>query len=86
MVVSSQILVAQEAPEGIRGSVSGFFGICASVGILTATKLGGYMFDEWVESAPFLLFAIFNGITLVFSFVLMIVRRYQGQQALVLAD
>jgi sugar phosphate permease len=86
MVVSSQILVAQEAPEGVRGSVSGFFGICASVGILVATKLGGYMFDAWTESSPFLLFAIFNGFTLIFSLVLIIVRRRQGHQALLLAD
>jgi NAD(P)-dependent dehydrogenase (short-subunit alcohol dehydrogenase family)/predicted MFS family arabinose efflux permease len=59
-VITSQVLIAKYAKREIRGSVIGFFGFCGAVGIMTAFGVGGYVFDNWKESAPFLLFAIFG--------------------------
>lgn len=64
--VSSQALLAQQAPEHLRGSVSGFFGMCGAMGILSASVLGGYLFDVWRPSGPFVLFGIIN-VVLVFA-------------------
>jgi len=53
MVVSSQILIAAEAPEETRGAVSGFFSLSGSISVLVSTKLGGELFDIWTPTAPF---------------------------------
>jgi MFS family permease len=50
--------------------VSGFFGLCGSIGILIATKIGGILFDSWMEAGPFVLFAIFNAILFVWAVVI----------------
>jgi NAD(P)-dependent dehydrogenase (short-subunit alcohol dehydrogenase family)/predicted MFS family arabinose efflux permease len=57
-VITSQVLIAKFAPKEVRGSVIGFFGLCGALGIMTAFGIGGYLFDNWKESAPFLLFGI----------------------------
>lgn len=59
-VITSQVLIARFAPKEVRGSVIGFFGLCGALGIMTAFGVGGYLFDNWKESAPFLLFGIFG--------------------------
>lgn len=59
-VITSQVLIAKYAPREVRGSVIGFFGFCGAVGIMTAFAVGGYLFDRWTESAPFLLFGVFG--------------------------
>lgn len=69
-VIVSQVLVAQFAPKEIRGSVIGMFGFCGALGILTALKLGGYLFDVWTESAPFLLFGIFGTFVVILGFAI----------------
>ncbi|HMS40356.1 MAG TPA: SDR family NAD(P)-dependent oxidoreductase [Pyrinomonadaceae bacterium] len=66
-VIVSQVLIAQYAPKEIRGSIIGVFGFCGALGILTALKFGGYLFDVWTESAPFLLFGIFGAITVIYG-------------------
>jgi MFS family permease len=55
-VITSQVLIAKYAPKEVRGSVIGFFGFCGALGIMTAFGIGGYLFDHWRESGPFLLF------------------------------
>jgi len=69
MVIASQILLTTEAPDNIRGAVSGFFGLAGSVSVLVSTKLGGYLFDNWRPSAPFFLVGIYNVIVLVLGIV-----------------
>ncbi len=66
-VITSQVLIAKFAPKEIRGSVIGFFGFCGAIGIMTAFGIGGYLFDHWTESAPFLLFGIFGVIVGIFG-------------------
>jgi MFS family permease len=59
-VIATQVLIQQQAPAAIRGSVIGFFGLCGAIGILIATKLGGWLFDVWIESAPFVIFGMLS--------------------------
>ena len=66
-VITSQVLIAKFAPKEIRGSVIGFFGFCGAIGIMTAFGIGGYLFDHWTESAPFLLFGIFGVVVGIFG-------------------
>lgn len=68
--IASQVLIAQQAPRAIRGSVIGVFGLCGALGILTAFSAGGYLFDHWRESAPFLLFGIFGAIVVVWGWLI----------------
>ena len=72
-VIASQVLIAQQAPKEIRGSVIGVFGFFGALGIMTAFTVGGYLFDAWTESAPFLLFGIFG--TFVVAFALLVQKR-----------
>jgi predicted MFS family arabinose efflux permease len=45
--------------------MAGFFG---AVGILVISKLGGYTFDNWMPSSPFLLMALANALLLIYAF------------------
>ncbi len=55
-----QVLIQQQTPAAIRGSVIGFFGLCGAVGILAASKFGGWLFDVWTESGPFVVFGLLS--------------------------
>jgi len=59
-VIATQVLIQQQAPAAIRGSVIGFFGLCGAIGILIATKFGGWLFDNWTESGPFVVFGLLS--------------------------
>jgi len=52
-LITSQVLIAQQAPTAIRGSVLGVFGLFGAFGILVATKVGGHLFDDVAPSPPF---------------------------------
>lgn len=54
-IITAQVLVQQQAPAAIRGSVIGFWGLCGSAGILFCTSLGGLLFDQWTEAGPFVM-------------------------------
>ncbi|GMG86303.1 MFS transporter [Biformimicrobium ophioploci] len=56
-VITSGVLVAQQAPKAHRGAVIGFFTLSGAVGILVASVVGGYLFDHWRPSGPFVFFA-----------------------------
>ena len=64
-VLAAQALIGQEAPRDGRGAVVGVFGVCGSIGVLIAGKLGGELFDAWQPSAPFILMGIINCVLLV---------------------
>ena len=55
-IVTSSVLIAQQSPERVRGSVIGLFNLFGAIGILVASKVGGVLFDNWRAAAPFLLF------------------------------
>lgn len=58
VIITSAVLIAQQTPSEIRGAVIGFFNLSGAVGILVAAKFGGYLFDNWRESGPFVLFGL----------------------------
>ncbi len=59
-LISTQVLIQQQTPAAIRGSIIGFFGLCGAVGILAASKFGGWLFDVWTESGPFVVFGLLS--------------------------
>ena len=66
-VIASGVLIAQQAPRDIRGSVIGVFSFCGAIGILAATGIGGQLFDHWRPQGPFLLFSLFSFIALLWG-------------------
>ena len=64
-IVTSSVLIAQQSPARIRGSVMGLFNLFGAIGILVASKVGGVLFDSWRAAAPFILF---GGLALVVLF------------------
>ncbi|KAK4201864.1 hypothetical protein QBC40DRAFT_338718 [Triangularia verruculosa] len=49
----------------LKGSVAGVYSWFGGLAILLLTKLGGWLFDVWVEGAPFYLMVGFNAVLLV---------------------
>ena len=68
-IVTSGVVIAQESPEHIRGSVIGFFNLCGALGIMVAAKLGGMLFDDWREAGPFIVFGALAALVLVWAAV-----------------
>jgi predicted MFS family arabinose efflux permease len=70
VLITGQVLIAQQAPKRIRGSVMGFFNVSGAMGIIVATTVGGVLFDIWRSAAPFLMFSTINAILLVCALVI----------------
>ncbi len=68
-VIASGVLIAQQSPKEVRGSVIGFFSFCGAVGILIATKIGGILFDGWREAGPFVLFGGFSVLVIIWGLI-----------------
>ena len=68
-IITSGVLVAQQAPKSIRGSVVGVFTFCGAVGILVASIVGGHLFDDWMKSGPFVFFGGAAAVVLVWSLI-----------------
>ena len=66
-IITSSVLIAQQTPERIRGAVIGVFNLSGAVGIMVASKVGGVLFDDWREAAPFILFGMLALIVLVWG-------------------
>lgn len=69
-VVSAGVLVGQEAPARIRGTVIGTFALAGSAGMICLTFLGGQLFDAVAPGAAFAMmgavnFAVFVAAVLV---------------------
>ena len=60
-VITSQVLIQQQAPAANRGSIIGLFGLFGAVGILFCSYVGGVLFDEMGPAGPFVLLATLNG-------------------------
>ena len=71
-VLSSSVLLAQEAPAGIRGAVFGLQNFCGAVGILALSAGGGWLYDAVGPHAPVIAIAIANGVVCASA---VIVRR-----------
>ena len=55
-IITSGVLIAEQAPTKIRGSAIGFFTLCGAFGILVSSLIGGYLFDHWLMQGPFVFF------------------------------
>ena len=81
-VISSGVLIAQQSPRDVRGSVIGVFSFCGAVGILVATKIGGILFDGWREAGPFVLFGGFSVLVIIWGFIVRdkVVPRHESAE------
>jgi len=70
-VITSQVLIQQQAPAAQRGSIIGMFGFTGAVGIMVCSYAGGVLFDSWLSSAPFVLLALLNGIVGIWALLVM---------------
>ena len=61
-ILASQALIGQVAPLKARGAVIGVFTLCGSLGIFFAAIVGGYLFDVWRPSAPYVVMGGGSGI------------------------
>jgi len=52
-IITSGVLIAQQTPPEQRGAVIGIFNLSGAVGILVSSLIGGYLFDHWDNSGPF---------------------------------
>ena len=57
-IITSGVLIAQQTPAKMRGAAIGFFTMSGAVGILIASVAGGYLYDLWRPSGPFVFFGI----------------------------
>ncbi len=57
-----------------RGSISGFWSLCGSAGILSGTGFGSLLFDV-LPGGPFLLFGAFNCVLCIYACVLYVYER-----------
>jgi len=75
-VVAGNVLIGQEAPLRIRGAAIGLFSLFGTMGILSATLAGGYVFDAIAYTAPFSMMAAVNALVAVLAAVVCI-RSYR---------
>jgi MFS family permease len=66
-IMSSIALIGQNAPAKTRGSVFGTFTACGAIGMLIASGVGGFLFDNWMYTGPFLFMGMINGGVLLFA-------------------
>jgi MFS family permease len=67
-ILASQTLIGRVAPAETRGAVIGIFTFCGGLGILLAALLGGYLFDVWRPSAPYILMGSVSGLLCCYAF------------------
>lgn len=68
MIITSVSLVAKEAPPHARGAISGVYSLFGAIGIITVSKIGGFLTEVWTETGPFSVIAIANIILLIVLF------------------
>ncbi len=69
-LIASQVLVAQQAPAKIRGSVIGFFGLCGAFSQILLNWLGGVLYSNWSPQMAFVLVGLLNFILVAACFIL----------------
>jgi MFS family permease len=67
VIISAGALLGQQAPQKIRGSVVGVFGLAGAIGILFASKVGGEIYDSISPTAPFVMMGILNAALMFYA-------------------
>ena len=78
-IITSGVLIAEQAPDRLRGSVVGVFTLSGAVGILIASVVGGYLFDHWMRTGPFVFFGMISAVVMVWALLLR--SRSKGSSA-----
>ncbi len=81
MLIMSQSILGLHAPVATRGSVSGFWAMCGSFGIMFGSGVGGVLY-KYFKGSPFLIFAGFNVIVCVLALVLYVREKIAARKAL----
>jgi MFS family permease len=71
-VIAGNALVGEQAPPSIRGASVGVFSLVGTLGILSATVVGGQIFDRIGYSSPFTMMAVVNAIVFVCAMIVRI--------------
>ena len=66
-IIASIALNWAECPAKTRGSVIGTFAACGATGMAIAAGVGGYLFDNWMYTGPFIFMGMVNAIVLLFA-------------------
>ena len=66
-IITSGVLIAEQAPDRLRGSVVGLFTLTGAVGILIASVVGGYLFDNWLKTGPFVFFGAISAMVCLWA-------------------
>lgn len=80
MIVFAQVAVAKEMaqrPE-LSGVIAGTYSMFGSVGIILVSYIGGFLFDQWADYAPFILVAAASAAVLAVAVAILKVTRHQG--------
>jgi MFS family permease len=75
-VLASTLLLGQEAPTPIRGSVFGVQSFCGALGILAISAGGGRLFDAVGPWAPFAVMGVVNGVVCLWAIA---VRSFEAK-------
>jgi MFS family permease len=76
--IASQSLIAQEAPEALRGSSVGVFTFLGTGSLMVVNLLGGYLFDRLGFSSPLVMEGAFHLLVLIIAIVLLLRSRTPG--------
>jgi MFS family permease len=74
-ILSSTVLLGQEAPATVRGSTFGMQTFCGGLGILAMSAGGGRLFDGFGPGAPFLVVSGANAVVLLWALALRFSER-----------
>eukprot|EP00842_Homolaphlyctis_polyrhiza_P004822 jgi/Hompol1/5340/HPOL_001235-RA len=82
VILSLTFVTASSVPHTIRGGVSGVSSFFGAAGILLISKLGGYLFDVWSLTMPFLLVALLHTASIAVSCWVIVteLRSLQAQE------
>lgn len=82
MIISSMTLIASLSSARLRGALSGVYSFFGAIGIITASQLGGMLFDWLWPSAAFSVVAISNLVLLVCCILIWTLRDRIGPSPL----
>lgn len=57
------------------------FTLAGAIGILLATKIGGWVFDAWMPGGPFVITGLLNGLVMLAALAVMAAGRHRPATA-----
>jgi len=78
VIVTAPVLVGQESPKKVRGSIIGVVAFFGAIGVLANVKASGVVFDNISYQAPFILMGVLNAVIATWA---LLVRLKYGPKA-----